>query len=94
MKKRSSSPRSKRSRTFRIIRNIVLGIVIFILLVIAGASLYTYYKGNQLIRDYITTTIARSSKGIYSVEMKDLSLNVITGKVTIDGFRLIPDTAL
>ena len=76
------------------IRNIILGTVIFILLVIAGASLYTYYRGNQLIRDYITTTIAKSSKGIYSVEMEDLSLNVITRRISIDGFRLIPDTLL
>jgi len=94
MKTSKRSPRSKRSRRFRIIRNIVLIIIFAVLLIIAGASLYTYYRGNQLIREYITSTIAKSSKGIYRVEMKDLNLNVITGKVTIDGFRLIPDTLL
>ena len=94
MNKKSRSHHSKKRRRFRLIRNIILGIVIFILLVIAGASLYTYYRGNQLIRDYITTTIAKSSKGIYSVEMEDLSLNVITRRISIDGFRLIPDTLL
>ncbi|MCX6243440.1 MAG: hypothetical protein NTU98_01940 [Bacteroidetes bacterium] len=94
MKKRKTSSRSKKSRWTRRILKTVAWIIIFILLIIAGASLYTYYRGNVLIKEYLTTTIAKSSKGIYKVEMKSLVLNVINGKITISGFRLIPDTAL
>jgi hypothetical protein len=94
MKKRKTSPRTKKSSWIRMIRNILIGLIILILLVIGGASLYTYYKGNQLIRDYLTTTIEKSSKGLYHLEMKSLNLNVITGRIKIEGFRLIPDTAL
>ena len=72
----------------------MIGIIIFIILVIGAASVYTYYYGNQLIKDYLTTTVARSSKGLYSIELKSLSLNIITGRINITGFRLIPDTAL
>ena len=94
MKKRKTSPRKKKNSWIKWIRNIVIGIILLAILVIGAASIYVYYYGNQLIRDYLTTTVARSSKGIYSLEMKSLSLNVITGRININGFRLIPDTVL
>ena len=68
--------------------------IILIILVMGAASVYTYYYGNKLIRDYLTTTVATSSKGIYSLEMESLNLNIITGRININGFRLIPDTVL
>jgi hypothetical protein len=94
MKKRTKSKKTKKSSWIRRIRNILIGIILLIILVIGAASVYTYYRGNQLIRDYLTTTVAKSSKGIYSLEMKSLNLNIITGRINIRGFRLIPDTAL
>jgi hypothetical protein len=94
MKKRQKSPRTKKSSWFKWIRNIVFGLIILVLLIIGAASVYVYYYGNQLIKDYLTTTVAKSSKGLYSLEMKNLNLNIITGRINIKEFRLIPDTAL
>ena len=94
MKKDRTSPRSKKSIWIRRIRNILIGIIILIILIIGSASLYVYYKGNRLIKDYLTTTVAKSSEGLYHLEMKSLNLNVITGRINIEGFQLIPDTAL
>jgi hypothetical protein len=94
MNKPKKSPRTKKSKWIRRILKILLAFIILILLLVAAASVYTYYRGNQLIKDYLTTTIAKSSKGLYRLEMESLSLNVITGGITIDKFSLIPDTAL
>jgi len=94
MKRRKTSPRSKKSSWLRRLRNILIGIILLVILVIGAASVYVYYYGNQLIKDYLITTVARSSKGIYRLEMKRLNLNIVTGRININGFRLIPDTAL
>ena len=90
MKKIRTSPRSKKSIWIRRIRNIVIGIIIFIILIIGATSLFVYYKGNRLIKDYLTTTVAKSSKGLYHLEMKSLNLNIITGRVNINElFRIV-----
>jgi Domain of Unknown Function (DUF748) len=94
IKERKTSPRSKKHSWIRRIRNIVIGIIILIIVIFGAISVYTYFYGNQLIRDYLTTTVARSSKGLYSIKLKSLSLNIITGRINITGFKLIPDTAL
>ncbi|MEI7896220.1 MAG: hypothetical protein WCJ26_04240 [bacterium] len=52
---------------------------------------YFYYA--KIIRNYLTETVSRESKGLYKAGIGSLSLNVLSGNLTIDRFSLMPDTA-
>ncbi|MEI7724632.1 MAG: hypothetical protein WCK09_05975 [Bacteroidota bacterium] len=75
----------------------ILKIVLWFLAVVillAGISFaigYFYY--GKILRNYLTETVSRESKGLYKAEIGSLSLNVILGDLTLDKFSLIPDTA-
>jgi hypothetical protein len=75
------------------IRKIILWILA-VIIVLAGiffAVGYFYYS--KIIRGYLTETVERESKGLYRVEIGNLTVNVLLGDLTIDRFSLVPDTA-
>jgi hypothetical protein len=61
---------------------------------LSGASIYIYYKGNDLLKGYLVTTVEKSSKGLYHLELEKLNINLFLGRITLGGFHLKPDTAL
>ena len=64
------------------------------LILIAGIFFsigYFYYS--KIIRTYLTEIVSRESKGLYKVEIGSLSLNILSGNLTVDRFLLLPDTA-
>ena len=75
------------------IRKIILW-TLAVLIFIAGIVFsigYFYYA--KIIRTYLTSTVSRQSKGLYKAEIGSLTLNIISGNLTINRFSLIPDTA-
>jgi hypothetical protein len=65
--------------------------VVVLLVGISFAIGYFYY--GKILRNYLTETVSRESKGLYKAEIGGLSLNVVLGDLTLDKFSLIPDTA-
>ena len=80
----------KRKTVFRIL----LGVFISLLLIAGILFAIGYYRYSQIIRAYVTETVARESKGIYKAEIGELRLNVLAGNFTVENFTLTPDTAL
>ncbi len=75
------------------IRKILIWILAILILLsgILFAVGYFYYA--KIIQNYLTETVKRESKGLYTLEIGSLSLNILSGNVTIDKFSLVPDTA-
>ena len=93
MTTKSSKTPGKRSWVKTTLK-IILVIVILFFLLMGGASVYLYYKGNDLIKGYLVNTVERSSKGIYHLELEKLNINLFNGRINLWGFHLIPDTTL
>ena len=71
------------------VRKVIIGIVA-ILILIAGilfAAGYFYYA--KIIQNYLTETVKRESKGLYQLHIGSLSLNVLSGNLTLDKFSLV-----
>ncbi len=94
MEKQSTPGTLRKKRWFRIILKIFLSLILFVILAFGGASIYIYYKGNNLLKDYLIKTVASSSKGIYHLELQRLSINLLNGRINLLGLHLVPDTAL
>ncbi|MFA6275150.1 MAG: hypothetical protein WC622_00265 [Pedobacter sp.] len=81
----------KAPRKFKILKWII-SIVLFISLVLVGASWYISVKFKPLIRKEITELVQRSTHGLYHIEFSQIHTNFITGSATINDVNIIPDT--
>jgi len=75
------------------IRKIILWILAVVILSAGILFAIGYFYYAKIIRNYITETVKRESKGLYKVEIGNLFLNIVAGNLTIDRFSLLPDTA-
>ncbi len=75
------------------IRNIILWILAVLILLAGIFFSIGYFYYSKIIRSYLTEVVSRESKGLYKVEIGSLSLNILSGNLTIDQFLLLPDTA-
>jgi hypothetical protein len=84
-----SAPRKRRYRGLKITL-----LSLFLLLVASFAVIFFgfNYFGQRFLRNYLQEKIRISSKGLYRADFKDVRVNILTGKVEIDSFELIPDT--
>lgn len=87
-------PPKKKHRWLKLILKIVGGIVLLVFLATGIASIYVYKKGNDLLKQYLISTVEKSTKGIYHLELDNLKINLFTGRINLAGFHLQPDTAL
>jgi hypothetical protein len=94
MKKRQKSSKAGKRSWFRTLLKIFLIIIILVVLLFGAASIYVYYKGNDLLKEYLVNTVERSSKGVYHLKLQRLNINLLTGRINLSGFHLIPDTAV
>ncbi len=71
----------------------IMMVLLFLLVAAAmGIFLGFNYFGERFLRKYLQEKINRSSNGLYRADFKTLHLNILTGKIVIDSFDLIPDT--
>ncbi len=81
--------KKRHSRT----RLIVLFSLLFLLLItFLGVFLGFNYFGERILRKYLQEKIRVSSDGLYRADFSTLHVNILTGKVEINNFELIPDT--
>jgi len=74
-----------------------LKVSLLILLILAVLFyLFTFfglnYFGEKFLRNYLRERILKSSNGLYTADFRRMNFNIITGKISIDSFELIPDT--
>jgi hypothetical protein len=94
MKKQRKSGRSGKRSWWRILLRIIVIVVILFCLLLGAASIYIYYKGNDLLKEYLITTVNKSSKGVYNLKLEKLKINILTGRINLSGLHLVPDTAV
>ena len=81
----------KAPRKFKVLKWII-GIVLFISLILVGASWYISIKFKPLIRKEITELVQKSTHGLYRIEFSQIHTNFITGSATIGDVNITPDT--
>ncbi|MGN6569117.1 MAG: hypothetical protein ACTHJ0_14245 [Flavipsychrobacter sp.] len=69
---------------------------ILVILLLGGITAWAAWVANnykKLIKSNLPGWIADASDGVYHVSLKDISINIITRRVTLSGIHLWPDTA-
>ncbi len=78
--------------------SVFLRILIFLLSILIVVYLFLYlgfnYFGEKFLRKYLKEQITKTSEGLYNVDFNKLNLNILTGKMIIGEFSMLPDTAL
>ncbi|MEI7897122.1 MAG: hypothetical protein WCJ26_08805 [bacterium] len=82
-------PKKRRRRKRRIILPVLAFLAVAAFL---GVFLGFNYFGERFLREYLREKIRVSSNGLYTADFKSLHVNILTGKVEVDSFELIPDT--
>ncbi|WP_316842725.1 hypothetical protein [Pedobacter gandavensis] len=72
----------------------LLGILAVIFLLIAGVALYLNAKWKPLISEKLKTGVKEGSAGLYTLNFKDIHLNLLTGTASLDELSLSPDTTV
>ncbi len=85
----SKSPR-KRNRHW--LRKILVTVFLFLTIVYFSLYFGLNYFGEKVLRNYLQEKISLKSQGVYRVDFRKLDINILTGRVRIDSFELIPDT--
>ncbi|MFZ4522087.1 MAG: DUF748 domain-containing protein [Bacteroidales bacterium] len=81
-------PPKRRRRRWRVI----VPVLLFLLLAAFFGVFFSFnYFGERFLRKYLQEKIYRSSNGLYRADFKTLQVNILTGKVVIDSFELIPN---
>jgi len=82
-------PAKRRRRGWKIF----LVIFIFLLLLLALALFFSFnYFGERFLRTYLQEKVDKASNGLYHVDFSTFHVNLLTGKIEVDSFELIPDT--
>jgi hypothetical protein len=79
----------RRSRPWLIM---LLSLFLLLAVLFTASFLGFNYFGERFLRQYLQKKISISSNGLYRADFKTLHVNILTGKVKIDSFNLIPDT--
>jgi hypothetical protein len=83
---------AKQKSLLRRIRKIILWIIFIFLFLFGTLAGIAWFYGNRLLKDLVISTVETNSRGIYHLELKSLTINILTGRIHLGGFHLKPDT--
>ncbi|MGB3063446.1 hypothetical protein [Sphingobacterium thalpophilum] len=72
----------------------IIGIVVFILVSLTGAIWYFSNKWKPLLDTKIRQLVVQATDSLYTIHYDDIHVNLALGNLTIENFRLIPDTGV
>ena len=70
------------------------GVLGGLILIIAGVALYFSAKWKPLLTEKIKDGVYNGSQKLYTINFKDIRLNLITGSAVLDSVTLTPDTTV
>ena len=70
---------------------ILLWLIVLLIIVSAGFFTIGYFYYGRLIKNYISETVQKESKGIYRAEIGEIFLDLLNGNLNIRKLTLIPD---
>ena len=72
----------------------IVGVFAGILLIVCLAALYFSVKWKPMLSEKMKTAVYKGSDHLYTLQFKDIHLNLISGNLTLDDVVLRPDTAV
>ncbi|HEY0176688.1 MAG TPA: hypothetical protein VGC08_09940 [Pedobacter sp.] len=72
----------------------VAAISIILVLITGGISIYFSIRWKPVLTAKIKDVVYKGSKHLYTINFRDIHLNILTGSVTVDQILLAPDTAV
>ncbi len=89
-KKRRPAPKKKKPGGIK-----KFFLTVLIVLIILAGSLFgvAWFYGGSLLKDQVIRLIRADSRGLYKAEIRTLYFDLLSGKIRVTGFKLIPDTA-
>jgi len=70
------------------------GIIIALIVVAGSVSVYFSIRWKPVLTQKIKDVVYNGSEHLYTLNFKDIHLNLLTGSVTVDSILLAPDTAV
>jgi len=70
---------------------VVAGLFVLLIGSFLGVFLGFNYFGEKFLRNYLQEKIRIASNGLYHADFKTVQVNILTGRVVLDSFNLIPD---
>ena len=84
----------KTGRFSRLLIRVFSGLIILLVLITLSVYILFNFFGTKLLREMIQRKIYTASQGLYTVDFSDIKINIFTSNISIQDFRLIPDTIL
>lgn len=72
----------------------IAGIIIVLVALVGAISIYFSIRWKPVLTQKIKDVVYNGSSHLYSLNFKDIHLNLLTGSVTVDSILLAPDTAV
>lgn len=72
----------------------VAGIAACLILIAGGISIYFSARWKPVLTEKIKEVVYKGSGHLYTIDFKDIHLNLLTGSVTVDSILFKPDTAV
>ena len=72
----------------------LVAIVMVLILILGSISLYFSLQWKPVLTKKIKEVVRRGSRHLYTIDFKDIHLNLLAGTVTVDSILLAPDTAV
>jgi hypothetical protein len=72
----------------------IAGIFLALIIIVAGFSVYFSIRWKPVLTQKIKDVVYQGSDQLYTLNFKDIHLNLLTGSVTVDSILLAPDTAI
>lgn len=69
----------------------IISIILILLVLVSGIAVYLNYYWKPILLQRIKSAIAVSTDKLYRIDFDDISVNFVSGKVTIENIRFIPD---
>jgi len=70
------------------------GILIVLVVILGSITIYFNAKWKPLLMEKIKEVVYNGSQHLYTIDVKDIHMNLFTGSVTADSILLAPDTAV
>lgn len=72
----------------------IVGVIAGVLLIVCIVALYFSVKWKPMLSEKLKTAVYKGSDHLYTLQFKDIHLNLVSGNLTLDDVMLQPDTAV
>jgi len=72
----------------------ILGVLLFLTLIVGGASWYVSGKIKPIVQQELGKIVNKATNGLYNINFDKVSVNPLTGNASLTNVSLVPDTSV